>query len=181
MQARYYDPVIGRFYSNDPIAFRDIHSFNRYAYANNNPYKYTDPNGKNPCLIFPWGTAACAIGAGAMIIAGVEFVEDGAEMRKTSDELGDLTEQRINCMINPRECSKEERDRLFKEEAEKRDEYVDEAGNTVQNGINLGHLPPTNQADLVAKGGQTFFEWLFGDDDDDDNNDNQEQRNEEEQ
>ncbi len=46
MQARYYDPVIGRFYSNDPIGFRDIHSFNRYAYANNNPYRYTDPDGK---------------------------------------------------------------------------------------------------------------------------------------
>ncbi|NRB25620.1 MAG: peptidoglycan DD-metalloendopeptidase family protein, partial [Shewanella sp.] len=45
MQARYYDPLIGRFYSNDPIGFRDIHSFNRYAYANNNPYKYTDPTG----------------------------------------------------------------------------------------------------------------------------------------
>lgn len=36
MQARYYDPVIGRFYSNDPVGFRDVHSFNRYAYANNN-------------------------------------------------------------------------------------------------------------------------------------------------
>ncbi|WP_438864318.1 RHS repeat-associated core domain-containing protein [Neptunicella sp.] len=46
MQARYYDPVIGRFYSNDPIGFRDVHSFNRYAYANNNPYKYVDPDGK---------------------------------------------------------------------------------------------------------------------------------------
>jgi RHS repeat-associated protein len=45
MQARYYDPVIGRFYSNDPIGFRDMHSFNRYAYANNNPYKYVDPTG----------------------------------------------------------------------------------------------------------------------------------------
>jgi len=47
MQARYYDPVIGRFYSNDPIGFRDVHSFNRYAYANNNPYKYTDPDGQD--------------------------------------------------------------------------------------------------------------------------------------
>ena len=46
MQARYYDPVIGRFYSNDPIGFRDVHSFNRYAYANNNPYKYVDPDGR---------------------------------------------------------------------------------------------------------------------------------------
>jgi uncharacterized protein RhaS with RHS repeats len=46
MQARYYDPLLARFYSNDPIGFRDIHSFNRYAYANNNPYKYIDPDGR---------------------------------------------------------------------------------------------------------------------------------------
>jgi len=49
MQARYYDPVIGRFYSNDPIGYtakNPVMSFNRYMYVNNNPYKYTDPDGK---------------------------------------------------------------------------------------------------------------------------------------
>ena len=49
MQARYYDPVIGRFYSNDPVGYvmrNPIHSFNRYAYASNNPFKYIDPDGK---------------------------------------------------------------------------------------------------------------------------------------
>jgi len=53
MQARYYDPVIGSFYSNDPVGFtghmsrgNPIHGFNRYTYANNNPYKYTDPDGE---------------------------------------------------------------------------------------------------------------------------------------
>ena len=47
MQQRYYDPVIGRFYSNDPVGFRASNPmmFNRYAYANNNPYKYVDPDG----------------------------------------------------------------------------------------------------------------------------------------
>ncbi|MFT5297850.1 MAG: RHS repeat-associated protein, partial [Colwellia sp.] len=48
MQARYYDPVIGRFYSNDPVGWNPrnpVHSFGRYTYANNNPYKYTDPTG----------------------------------------------------------------------------------------------------------------------------------------
>ena len=52
MQARYYDPVIGRFYSNNPVDAlshlntpNSIHGFNRYAYANNNPYKFTDPTG----------------------------------------------------------------------------------------------------------------------------------------
>jgi uncharacterized protein RhaS with RHS repeats len=48
MQARYYDPVIGRFYSNDPVGYtakNPVMSFNRYLYVNNNPYKYIDPNG----------------------------------------------------------------------------------------------------------------------------------------
>ncbi|MFT7561887.1 MAG: RHS repeat-associated protein [Flavobacteriales bacterium] len=52
MQARYYDPVLGRFYGNDPIGFRGIHSFNRYAYVNNNPFKYSDPNGEEPVWLF---------------------------------------------------------------------------------------------------------------------------------
>ncbi|MCU7843179.1 MAG: RHS domain-containing protein [Candidatus Thiodiazotropha sp. (ex Monitilora ramsayi)] len=45
--ARYYDPVIGRFISPDPVGFTEtsIHSFNRYTYSNNNPYKYVDPDG----------------------------------------------------------------------------------------------------------------------------------------
>ena len=48
MGARYYDPVVGRFASMDPVGFddRNIHSHNRYAYANNNPYRYKDPDGK---------------------------------------------------------------------------------------------------------------------------------------
>jgi RHS repeat-associated protein len=65
MQARYYDPVIGRFYSNDPVGFRDVHSFNRYAYANNNPYKYIDPDGRMPESLREWGNLAVGIGKGA--------------------------------------------------------------------------------------------------------------------
>jgi RHS repeat-associated protein len=47
MGARYYDPVIGRFMATDPAGFdeKNVHSFNRYAYANNNPYRYVDPDG----------------------------------------------------------------------------------------------------------------------------------------
>ncbi len=48
MQARYYDPKIGRFYGVDPVGYRDVHSFNRFAYANNNPFKYNDPDGNSP-------------------------------------------------------------------------------------------------------------------------------------
>jgi RHS repeat-associated protein len=48
MQQRYYDPVAGRFLSEDPV-LTDANtgaSFNRYVYANNNPYKYIDPDGR---------------------------------------------------------------------------------------------------------------------------------------
>lgn len=48
MQARFYDPLVGRFLSTDPIHFADDNpfSFNRYSYANNNPYRFTDPDGR---------------------------------------------------------------------------------------------------------------------------------------
>lgn len=46
--ARYYDPHLGRFMSVDPVGFVDSEpmTFNRYSYANNNPYKYVDPDGE---------------------------------------------------------------------------------------------------------------------------------------
>jgi RHS repeat-associated protein len=52
MQQRYYDPVVGRFYSNDPVGFTSSNPmmFNRYAYANNNPYRFVDPDGRIPAL-----------------------------------------------------------------------------------------------------------------------------------
>jgi len=48
--ARWYNPAIGRFMAMDPAGFDpdNIHSFGRYAYANDNPYKYLDPNGNSP-------------------------------------------------------------------------------------------------------------------------------------
>ena len=48
MQARHYDGLLGRFMGTDPVGFNEKNpmSFNRYSYGNNNPYKYTDPNGE---------------------------------------------------------------------------------------------------------------------------------------
>jgi RHS repeat-associated protein len=53
MQQRYYDPVAGRFLSIDPVT-TDANtgsSFNRYAYAKNNPYVYVDPDGRRDIYI----------------------------------------------------------------------------------------------------------------------------------
>ena len=49
MQQRYYDPNTAQFLSIDPVNV-DINSganFNRRWYANNNPYKFTDPDGRD--------------------------------------------------------------------------------------------------------------------------------------
>ena len=48
MQQRYYDPQIGRFLSVDPVTADAAGgtNFNRYWYGNNNPYKFTDPDGR---------------------------------------------------------------------------------------------------------------------------------------
>ncbi len=72
MQQRYYDPVIGRFYSNDPVGFSADNPmmFNRYAYANNNPYKYTDPDGE---FAVPAVIAFAAV-AGGLIGGAAEYM-----------------------------------------------------------------------------------------------------------
>jgi RHS repeat-associated protein len=51
MQARYYDPSIGRFMSIDPVEVKagNVFLFSRYAYAWNSPIKYIDPYGQYVC------------------------------------------------------------------------------------------------------------------------------------
>jgi RHS repeat-associated protein len=55
MNARLYDPAVGRFLSPDPyVQFPDFsQSFNRYSYALNNPLKYTDLSGEKLNPLFP--------------------------------------------------------------------------------------------------------------------------------
>lgn len=50
MQQRYYDPVLGRFLSVDPVV-ADAQTgamFGRYHYAYNNPFRFRDPDGRMP-------------------------------------------------------------------------------------------------------------------------------------
>jgi RHS repeat-associated protein len=48
--ARFYDPLIGRFLSADTIVPRPSNpqSLNRFAFVRNNPLKYVDPSGHDP-------------------------------------------------------------------------------------------------------------------------------------
>ncbi|WP_236621743.1 RHS repeat-associated core domain-containing protein, partial [Luteimonas huabeiensis] len=51
MQQRYYDPMLGVFLSVDPVTAYEqpIGQFHRYRYANNNPYRFIDPDGRQAC------------------------------------------------------------------------------------------------------------------------------------
>ena len=64
MQQRYYDPVAQRFLSPDPVDVNatDGSNFNRYWYANNNPYRFRDPDGRCP---------NCVTGAVGTLIGGL--------------------------------------------------------------------------------------------------------------
>jgi RHS repeat-associated protein len=70
MQDRYYDPLSGQFITPDAVTVLggDLRHFNRYSYAYNNPYKYTDPDGRCP---------SCAGGA---IGFGLDLAIQVAEM-----------------------------------------------------------------------------------------------------
>lgn len=84
MQARYYDPYAGRFLAVDPVG-ASTGSFNRYWYANNNPYTFIDPDGREGCAAsrigavcaqHGWSNAKAAMGKDAMRQGAVaaEFV-----------------------------------------------------------------------------------------------------------
>ncbi|MCO7400860.1 RHS repeat-associated core domain-containing protein [Stenotrophomonas maltophilia] len=54
MQQRYMDPQLGVFLSVDPVTAYEqpIGQFNRYRYANGNPYRFTDPDGRESGAAF---------------------------------------------------------------------------------------------------------------------------------
>lgn len=86
MGDRYYDPVLGRFISPDPLIPNpgNPQDMNRYAYARNNPLKYVDPSGHTVIsaldLIIQNQDAIRSLAAkyniDPLLLAGVVFAEN---------------------------------------------------------------------------------------------------------
>jgi RHS repeat-associated protein len=57
MQQRYYDPLIARFLSRDEVTAyqKPLTNFNAYVYALNNPYRFTDPDGRDSASCYSSG------------------------------------------------------------------------------------------------------------------------------
>ena len=77
MNARLYDPVLGRFLSPDPyVQMPDFtQNFNRYAYGLNNPLVYVDENGEFITALIIGVCVGAALGIAAGVYEGVQIAD----------------------------------------------------------------------------------------------------------
>lgn len=95
-EARWYLPSVGVFLSRDPVGVVEhisrgnLQGFNSYAYANNNPYKFVDPDGKYAELVVEGISMGMGLNSlannlsagnwGAAVVDAVGVVVDGVGM-----------------------------------------------------------------------------------------------------
>ena len=141
MRARYYDPQVGRFISEDPLGF-DGGDLNLYAYAGNNPINFIDPEGKNPWLI------GGAIVGGAII--SYNAYNAWEKLLNTTKEGQKANDAYFADPLNESKYSAKEQS------------YYNVAKDGVNAalstpGTSLTGAPPTSQIDLISGGATTLI------------------------
>ncbi|MFG6102821.1 RHS repeat-associated core domain-containing protein [Leptothoe sp. EHU-05/26/07-4] len=94
-RARYYDPAVGRFISEDLLGF-DAGDANLYRYVFNSPTNYTDPSGEAAFapLIFVGGVKAIkAVGAVLALGAGGVLLNNQLQSEETREALEDFAQR----------------------------------------------------------------------------------------
>lgn len=101
MGDRYYNPEIGRFTGVDPEDVRELNpqSFNRYAYANNNPYKFVDPDGRLPVLIIPIATFIMKEIAAEAASQATGGMSDYLSTRRMATKVGRFAVKRLRSAV----------------------------------------------------------------------------------
>jgi RHS repeat-associated protein len=96
MQARYYDPSVGRFLSTDPVGPSpgNLSHFNRYDYANNNPILNIDPDGRNGQLYW---TASNKV---TLIIPYIVGESGGAHMSMTTAQINEAVSRNLSGTVD---------------------------------------------------------------------------------
>jgi len=140
MGARYYSPTIGRFMGVDPsgVDLSDIHSFNRYAYANNNPYKYVDPNGETVALV-----AGIGIGLAVTIVVLNNAIEGTLDALR--NENADVDSE-IDRLTDGLDNEKDSRGR------DRRGNFIDPEGNAQEALDSLPGEPDNNEGKILPDG-----------------------------
>jgi len=103
MQARYYDPMIGRFLSNDPMGFADMGGdpayMNRYAYVANDPVNAWDPTGLCGTRIEGHEAANCTV----TFDASSSFIDNSTPRLQLNPQEGGTQNPSTNSTPNRRE------------------------------------------------------------------------------
>jgi RHS repeat-associated protein len=93
MQQRYYDPQIGQFLSVDPVTpySKPVAHYNRFRYANGNPYKFVDLDGR--CAASRIAAACESRGMGAKTAIEAGWTRN--KRTKTADQVIRTVERRL--------------------------------------------------------------------------------------
>jgi RHS repeat-associated protein len=93
-RARYYDPVLKRFISEDPIGLAG--GDNVYGYVGGDPVHYTDPEGTIPLAPLAWAYARCVLQCTAKSAAMQAFNDGGIDCIDPLATAGDCALQCLN-------------------------------------------------------------------------------------
>jgi RHS repeat-associated protein len=140
LNARYYDPVIGRFMAVDPVDFRQKGEqyFQRYTYADNNPYKYTDPTGE---VVKEVATALAIAYVSYRISEAIETVEKGYEESKATEDLADA----VNKAAKEKDYEK-----MFSENRKFNEAAKNDLKNAMDASVAAGGLPGSASGGMPA-------------------------------
>lgn len=125
LQQRYYDQKLGVFLSADPVSTLNgpMSQFNRYRYANSNPYRFVDPDGRLGCAASRIPSVCSSYGMGPKTAIEAGWSQDRRE--STADALISRAERRLeNRSEGNRFESPDEAARFFKRQFAKHSTFL---------------------------------------------------------